>query len=366
MKKILIFSLLICTVVVLSACRNKTDGKNNTTPQGEISQTVTPTVTQEVSDAPTVTNTAGEQESTITAYFPFRESKQYIYEGEGNEYASFWSYADYEDKDSGRIQLRTDNGGTETVQVIEINGSTLSVIVSKEEFYYRDNLLGINSTDEPEILLKEPLQKGTEWTLTDGRKRYISDMSKEISTPYGDYKTIEVTTEEQDGSSKDYYAEGIGLLKRVYTAGGMEVTSSLKEIKDTAITQSITLYYPDADENVLEDRKTLSFHTNDITRLKMQELLRAKHEGSQGLISTETNLNTLYKGNDDIVYADFSGELVSDMNAGAGFEAMTLQAITDTLGRYYGAEEVYLTVNQKPYESGHIMFKEGETQKVSR
>ncbi len=368
-KKTSIIFILLCMVVLLSACKGKEDENNSPAQEGKVTETVTPTASgEEVSVTPEVTEAAPATEASISDYFPFRENKQYFYEGEGNEYASFWNYPDYQDKDSKRLQLRTDNGGTEVVQVLEISNGTLAVITSKEESYYRDNLLQYNSDKDPEVLLKEPLVKGTEWTLSDGRKRYISETGKNISTPYGDYDTIEVTTEESEGSTKEYYAKNIGLLKRVYTSAdsSMTVTSVLKEIKETPLVQKITVYYPDIDKEQIEESKSISYQTNDITRLKMQELFREKYNDNMGLISENTKINSLYKGEDGVVYVDFSGEFVTEMNAGVAFESYILRAVADTLGTYYDAGEVYLTVNQKPYESGHVLMEEGETLKVNR
>ena len=48
------------------------------------------------------------------------------------------------------------------------------------------------------------------------------------------------------------------------------------------------------------------------------------------------------------------------MNAGSGYESMILQCITNTLGIYYGVTKVYLTVEDKPYSSGHIIMKKGQ------
>jgi hypothetical protein len=53
------------------------------------------------------------------------------------------------------------------------------------------------------------------------------------------------------------------------------------------------------------------------------------------------------------------------MNAGSGYEAMILQCITNTLGNYYNTDQVYITIEGKPYESGHIVMKKGETFKVN-
>ena len=60
-----------------------------------------------------------------------------------------------------------------------------------------------------------------------------------------------------------------------------------------------------------------------------------------------------------MVYVDFTKNFVSEMNVGASFESMILQSITNTLGQYYGAK-VYITLEGKPYSSGHISMKKRE------
>jgi hypothetical protein len=48
------------------------------------------------------------------------------------------------------------------------------------------------------------------------------------------------------------------------------------------------------------------------------------------------------------------------MNAGAAYESMILQCIANTFGNYYHAESLILTIEGKPYESGHISMEEGQ------
>ena len=79
--------------------------------------------------------------NTIKDYFPPLKDTTYIYEGVGMEYASFTVFMDYFDEEDNRYQTRTDNGGTVTVKVLEINDGKLSVIKSIGEAYYRDNIL---------------------------------------------------------------------------------------------------------------------------------------------------------------------------------------------------------------------------------
>ncbi|MFZ1393331.1 MAG: hypothetical protein WAS22_01095, partial [Trichococcus flocculiformis] len=54
-----------------------------------------------------------------------------------------------------------------------------------------------------------------------------------------------------------------------------------------------------------------------------------------------------------------SQEFVSEMNAGTSAESLILQGVVNTIGEYYGVQEVYLTVAGNSYESGHILMAEG-------
>lgn len=374
MKKILMLTSILILTLFISACNKINQSKDN------INNTESPTAvpTAVPTTVPTVTlpadpGTQGnttEDTLTVKDYYPFVSDAEYIYDGEGNEFAFYNRYTDFVDTANNRIQTRTNNGGTETVRVLEIKDGKLSVIKMVNECYYRDNIMDDTAaaSDKAEVLLMEPLVKGTEWTLPDGTRRYISATDVSIETPSGTYQTIEVTTEGSDSTTKDYYAPNTGLVKSIFNSGDTEVTSTLKEIKtNTPYTQTIEIYYPDSDEKIHAEPLTLSFHTGDITRQVIQEALtkQALKENYVPLVSANTKINSLYLGDDKIAYVDFSQELVKEMHLGSGFEQAVLQCITNTLGNYYGTDEVYITVDGKPYESGHILMEKGETFKVN-
>jgi hypothetical protein len=48
------------------------------------------------------------------------------------------------------------------------------------------------------------------------------------------------------------------------------------------------------------------------------------------------------------------------MNSGTGLESMIIQSIVNSLGDYYNTDKVYISINGKPYESGHFALKAGE------
>ncbi len=62
----------------------------------------------------------------INDYYPFKENVKYIYEGIGNEYASYHTTVDF--IEGNRIQLRSNNGGTDTVKVLENKDGQLTMI----------------------------------------------------------------------------------------------------------------------------------------------------------------------------------------------------------------------------------------------
>lgn len=374
MRKSIYILAIAILILLLTGCKkedqNTTESKDRITPTPQLTVTPQPSVT------PSVENTEDTDDVTendrrrveLKDYYPAQENSLYVYAGSGNEYAAYVMSFDFIDTDNNLMQTRTNNGGTETVRVIQIEEDKISIVTAVNECYYRDNLLKKEfESEKKEILLMEPLEKGTKWTLPDGRKRYISGIDLEIATPMGTYPALEVTTESEDSKVLDYYSPSIGLIKSIFVSGDMEVVSELNEIKtNSPYTQMIEIYYPDVDEKLYPDQLTVEYQTNEVTRIVLEEALKKHMEKSSylPLISNNTMINSLYLGDDQIVYVDFSDEFVTEMNAGSGYEQLILQGITNTLGNYYGVNKVYITLEGKPYESGHVLMKKGETFEV--
>ena len=374
MKKLKIIFISLTCMVMAAACN--AGGKYNTKDTADQSdKTPTPAVT---TPAEVIVKDGSEQETVKTGgpvdtlicqdFYPLKADTEYVYEGSGNEYASFVTYVDYLDPSGGRLQTRTNNGGTETVRVLEFKDGKLYVTQTVPECYYRDNFMDTVVDGESEILLVEPLIPGTGWTLSDGRKRTITASDVWIETPIGKFQALEVTTEGEDNVIKDYYAKHTGLVKSVFTSEDFEVSSTLSRInKAVPLTRDIVLFYPDSDGNIYTEVTTLSFHTNDNTGEVLSGILKAEAPKPTylPLLSKNTKINSLYLGEDRIVYLDLSSEFIEESNTGAGFEQLLLQSMANTLGMYYSAEEISLTIDGKPYESGHILMKKGETIKVN-
>ncbi|MGB3161643.1 GerMN domain-containing protein [Carnobacterium sp.] len=302
-------------------------------------------------------------ENELADFFPETANKQYVYVGEGNEYASYEVFTDYESKN--RKQTRTNNGGTESVKVMALEENQLVVLINRGEIYTRENWLQQplpENNEEQEVLIKAPLKVGTSWNAIGDRKKSITAINVPIMTPVGMFETIEITTQGADDKEVNYYAPDIGLIKSIFSSDVYNVTSTLSEINEVPLIQTIRFYYPESDGVTMSfvDKK-VAFKTNDRTRKKIEEAFKEIPNDKVGeVLPKNTEILSLYLNKDGNVYADFSKELISEMNAGAAFETVRIQSIVNTIGGYYYSNSVYLTVEGKPYSSGHIEMKKGE------
>lgn len=296
----------------------------------------------------------------VEDYYPIKENVKYVYEGSGNEYASYNVYIDYTSE--SKVQQRVDNGGTVMAKVIELKDGKVTRLLSRGEAYYRENLLNTKGDDE-EILLMEPLVKGTSWKVDDSRVRTIANTTVDITTPAGSYEAIEVVTEGANDKTIDYYAKNVGLVKSVFISGETEVTSSLSKIEEnSSLIQKVSFFYPNInDDKIYYMDKDVTFNTNDITKLVLASSYKELIENNLGeVFNTNTKINSLYLNKDGMVYIDLNKAFITEMNAGAGYESMILKSIANTFGKYYNSNKVILTIDNNLYESGHIAMQKGQ------
>jgi len=342
-KKVLALFMSALLLVFVSACAKQPEGAASPSPSA--------------TESPIPSNEAG----SASDYYPAAENTHYVYQGEGNEYASYDVYVDYTSET--RVQQRLNNGGTVLARVVEIADGKVTCVYSREESYYRENSL-LKSDGRQEVLLMDPIKTGTTWTLIDGSVCTITGTDVSVETPSGTYSTVAVETAySSGGKSVEYYAKSIGLVKTVSSGEGYEVSSSLSEIqKDVPFTQTVRFYYPDGnDGNIYYKDLELSFKTNDVTRTTLENAYKQQFEGVPGTVLSEnTKINSLYLNDDGMVYIDLSRDFVTEMNAGSGYEAQILQCVANTFGTYYGSDKVILTIDNDLYESGHIKLNQGE------
>lgn len=349
MKKNIVLFSFILLLAFLFGCTNFVNDKNSGNHSNKTNKTNEDSIPQLLK---------------IEDYYPIKENIKYVYEGKGNEYASYSVYIDYTSED--KVQQRVDNGGTVMAKVVELKNGKITRLLSREEAYYRENLLETKGNEE-EVLLMEPLINGTTWKLKDSRIRTINGTSVNITTPSGNYKAIEVVTEGSNNKTIDYYAKNVGLVKSVFISSETEITSSLSKIEENvSLIEKISFFYPNVnDDKIYYKNKDISFKTNDITRQVLESAYKEPINNNFGKVfSKNTKINSLYLNKDTMVYIDLNKDFVTEMNAGSGYESMILQSIANTFGKYYNSEKVILTIDDNTYESGHIVMGKWEYIKV--
>lgn len=339
MKKIILS--ILCCLILLTGC-------NQTTKQVNSTDNTTPTVSQQ-------------DKYSIKDFLPNKLDVKYEYKGTGSEYADMTVFTDY--IKGNKIQQRISNGGTVVARVIEVQKDSIVQIGTLEEAYYKQDLTSMKNT-KPEIILKAPIEKGTSWTLPNGSKRYISNINLDVSTPAGNFKAIEVTTEEKDGKTINYYAPNVGLIKQTFKSNSLNVESVLQSVKEnTKYTQNLKVYYPDPiNGHLVYIHKDIKLSTNENIQNVLTDILK-KSPGKDimTVFSKDVVINKLYVDiKNHNVYIDLSKNFVDNMNSGAELEDDILQSLANTLGAYYNSNKVFITLDGNKYTSGHIELNKDE------
>ncbi|WP_368646083.1 GerMN domain-containing protein [Alkalibacterium putridalgicola] len=312
-----------------------------------------------------------EVEQDLTVWFPKFEDTLLDYEGEGNEFAPFTRYPQFVKDDS--VQMVESTGGTDVVTIYEYSDEEVREVFVRPETYFREDFAdtGLESEqDDFEIILQKPLEEGHSWESPTGSTSEITGVAVEKDLSFGKVTALEVTRTSENGSETvEYYAEDIGLVERIFKTeeGENNVISTLDtRSENTPEEIPLTVYSVD-DQAMGLDRTsvTMALYTNEPARLAMAEILRGQAPDTETaqIIAESTDINFMYLRQDGVVHVDFSTDL-ADMNAGSGVESMILQGIVNTIGGYYNVEEVLITLDNEPYESGHIALDEGETLSV--
>lgn len=342
MKKNLLLLIISITIISLVGC--------------------TTTVPRESSNTSDKENMPKSEILTIADYYPFKENTIMDYEGIGNEYAEKKTFIEF--VEGNRAQMKIMDPGTTFVKVIEYKNGALTEVFSEGEFYHIENMLNATSNTENTIL-KEPLEVGTTWFAVEGHnKKEITSIDSSVETPSGIYKALEVTTELDGGAiQKEYYAKNIGHVASIYKDGEFEVRTLLEEIESEPYEMEITTYYPTAEDIGTEYiKQTIEFNTNDnIEDILENTMKKPPSDKLLPSISKGTRINKIHLNRSSwTLEVDFSGELLTEMNAGSSFETEILKSIVNTMGIFYDVDKVYITVEGKPYESGHYGINKDE------
>lgn len=137
--------------------------------------------------------------------------------------------------------------------------------------------------------------------------------------------------------------------------------------KNTEKEENAKIYYYDVvSDKIVYINKAITVKDNDAATSLINELKKSPNSDISPSLSSEIALNSsTLDAEKSTITLDFSSNFVSAQNLGAGAESSTLTAICNTFGSYFNVENVEITLDGKPYSSGHILMNEGETFKVN-
>jgi hypothetical protein len=164
---------------------------------------------------------------TAADYFPYRPGMVAVYEGKGNEYASFTIRFLYQE--AGRLEWRLDNGGTVMAEVFQVGPDAVTRIYREGEAYDTDKRL-TRPPNASDLVLKGPIRKGQTWTS--GETQYTILATDETVEAAGQKLTCVVVVEAKMTHStiRSYYHRQYGWVLNVFESEGTVVESRLKSL----------------------------------------------------------------------------------------------------------------------------------------
>ncbi len=136
---------------------------------------------------------------------------------------------------------------------------------------------------------------------------------------------------------------------------------------DTEKQENAKIYYYDAiSDKIVYINSTIKVTGDNSSNLLVDELKKSPNDEIPPSLSSEITLNSSNLDKDkSTITLDFSSNFVSAQNLGGGAESSIITAIANTFGDYFNVENVVITLDGKPYSSGHILMNDGEAFKVN-
>lgn len=166
-----------------------------------------------------------EEVLNVSDYFPQVEMTL-EYSG-GFENAGFTQIVDWIEGD--KVQIKHIDTGAYLAMVYQVTDEYIKLIYAEEVSGegFKENYLESFNPNREQVILQAPLKLGTKWSVDDSQYE-ITATDVEITTPTGTFTTIEVTQSRDEFEVKSYYANGLGLVKRIIEGYGVDELISVE------------------------------------------------------------------------------------------------------------------------------------------
>lgn len=171
--------------------------------------------------------TQKEPQYDISEFMPQELNLKIDFSG-GFENGGETSYIEY--IKGNRVQIRTANGGTIVVTVLEKKDNSIMIVYKQAESYEKKNVID-ETSENSEVYLMGPIKVGTNWKTIDGTTKTITSIDTELNTKAGKFKCVEVTSEGKDFVYKEYFTPKLGRISSIFTTNGDEFKTEIKSLE---------------------------------------------------------------------------------------------------------------------------------------
>ncbi len=366
LKRLLISIVILLMLPVLFGCskKNQTVDDKKTQEAATLKEATdynTSQATNSESNNSSSNSDKTDSSFTLNDILPNKVDLRLTYKG-GFENGGEISYVEF--INGNKIQIRTVNSGTAMVTVYEKKQDGIYIVFQKGEVYEVKNFINTPSNTN-KVFIKAPMKVGTTWNVENGSTAKIIAVNHKLKTAVGTLDTVVITSEKDGCISTQYIGKNLGIVKNSFKTGNNEFVTELVDIKENSpVTTSVRIYYYDAknDKIFYKDFIKKGEGTALINSTIMNELTKSPKNEINATLPNGVKIKSIktIPGKDQVV-VDLPQNFVKNMNAGSGVEINILQCIVNTVGYNYKVNSVIITLDGKPYESGHISMKAGES-----
>ena len=200
-------------------------------------------------------------------------------------------------------------------------------------------------------------------------KKHILAISLSLLIPFSLIScssSAEAQNKEENKVSNSTAINNDSTSSKENNSSSSETTTEKNTEEDTEKEEMAKIYFYD----VISD-KIVYINTNikvngDASNALVEELKKSPDTEISPSLASDISLNSTNLNNENsTITLDFSSNFISSQNLGSGAESRNITAICNTFGSYYNVENVIITLDGKPYSSGHILMNPGEAFKVN-
>ncbi len=285
---------------------------------------------------------------SLDTYMPIIKDTMWIYEDSTTPYVPISVWVDFI-KDN-IIQIRFKQGDKITAKVFIEEEEAIYEVATVEDATIKQDYTTLRQYNN--IIMKWPIEVGSSWIMSDNSIRTITQTDGVYETELGEQTGIEMTTRHEDYTITETFVEKIGLYSIKYETPQKTRTIQFSEmISNKPQEEVVELYLMNKATGKMETVfEKVAVMTNEEPKHFLTDLLKkAPNEDYLIDISNGAIINKLFLDEEEAcLYVEMSEDFI-DPQYSKTEEEKIITSLVNTLGHYYNAEYVVMTVEGEAY-----------------